>query len=69
MEELLKEYLKSKFDLSYVKIAYYDILEASCVVHYYMDETDHYRDEKTVNIWDMLSFLNEKVSNEIRTQK
>lgn len=60
MEKLLINYLNYKESRDYIEIETFKISGAYCEVVYFDDEDIYFKKRitKTINIWDMLIFLN-----------
>jgi hypothetical protein len=60
MENLLETYLKNYYNVDYIYIFNYYITDATCKVNFCTDENRDYKERMSINIWDMLVFLNNK---------
>lgn len=58
MKSMLERFLKHHRDIDYIYIDYYNVDGASCHVVYYTDEERNYKVIATINIWDVMAFLN-----------
>tara|TARA_R110000782_G_scaffold269509_1_gene367758 strand:+ start:116 stop:301 length:186 start_codon:yes stop_codon:yes gene_type:complete len=58
MKKLLEKYLKEEYDVDYISINHWSVDGAVCEVVYFTDEAEFYREQKNINVWDMLIFLN-----------
>jgi len=59
MEEILIKYLKKALNLEYVKIWNFNVNGSNCYVEFHTDEHNNYKEQKNINIWDMVVFLNQ----------
>lgn len=60
LDNLLIKYIKKNSYYDYVKIDYYNVDGAICIVWFFTDEGRHNREQLNINIWSMISFLNKK---------
>jgi hypothetical protein len=61
METLLKQYLNNHFNWKTVNIRDYNINGAECFIIYAKDSGTWNTEEITINIWDVLLFVNNKI--------
>lgn len=57
MKEKLTKYIQSVDNWETIIVDYWVIDGANCEVIYYTDESLHYKETKSINIWDMIMFL------------
>lgn len=60
MEKLLKKYIQKSCNWEEIYISYYNVDGSACLVNYYTDSSRHYEETVSINIWDMIIFLNDK---------
>ena len=58
MEKLLENYLRVTKNWEDIKVSYYEIDGSDCHVIFYTDESNCFRENEIINIWDMLVYLN-----------
>ena len=59
MEELLKKYIKRAINWYDIYDLTYDIDGAGYTVKFYTDSARMFKESMTINIWDMMIFINE----------
>ena len=57
MEKLLTKYLKNYNNWEYIHISYFNYSGSECRVIYYTDDSHHYKEDITINVWEILEFM------------
>ena len=60
MRDLLKNFIVQVYKYPHVDIDYYNIDGANCTVNFYTDDERYYHEIVTINVWEMIGFLNSK---------
>jgi hypothetical protein len=58
MKDLLQKFIVQVYEYPYVDIDYYIIDGVNCSVNFYTDDDRNYREKVTINVWEMVAFLN-----------